>query len=312
MKAALSAAFMDDLKNCRLCPRKCGTDRTTVASGYCRSGSGYYIGAITLHHGEEPVISGPGGICNVFFSNCNLRCQYCQNHQISGCYGNSAGVYMTLDAVINEITGYLDTGVPSVGFVSPSHCIPQMVNIIEALHARDYHPVIIMNSNAYDAVSTLERLEGLVDVYLPDFKYMDANLAGLYSGATDYPAVAMASVREMLRQKGTTLRIDNGYAVSGLIIRHLVLPGHKENSIAVLEAIADHLSTDIHISLMSQYYPAGRFVGHPIMGRPISSQEYEEVIQTFEKLGFHRGWVQELQSHQNYRPDFLNEDPFTP
>lgn len=293
---------------CEACPRSCRADRA-IAAGYCRSGSGLEIASICLHRGEEPAISGERGICNIFFSHCNLQCVYCQNFQISRC--DAPARSMSLDETVSAAAKFLDEGAVSIGFVSPSHMIAQMRSIVEALHASGYRPVVVMNTNAYDRAETIASLEDIIDVYLPDFKYMDHSLALELSGAWDYPDVALGALREMHRQKGSNLVLrEDGTASSGLIIRHLILPGHVENSKAVLRAIAAELSPSVHLSLMSQYYPPLPVSAHPYLGRTISRPEYEDVLDELERLGFHQGWVQELESQETYRPDFTKPHPF--
>jgi len=305
---------MNDLKrlsNCTICPRGCGADRFSDRLGYCRTGAGFEIGSVCVHKGEEPVLSGSAGICNVFFTRCNLQCIYCQNYQISRNQGKIVSYPLSLGQVIEKIISVLDTGIDMLGFVSPSHCIVQMKSIIAELHRLERHPVIVMNTNAYDRVETLGELEGLVDVWLPDFKYMDPGLSKDYSDASDYPEIAAKSIREMYRQKGAALYCnDEGLAESGLIIRHLILPGHIENSLQVLRYIAEEISASVHISLMSQYYPPEPAADHPIIGRTLRADEYERVREEAELLGFHRGWMQEPESSSLYRPDFVREHPF--
>jgi putative pyruvate formate lyase activating enzyme len=218
---------------------------------------------------------------------------------------------LSLQEIVNNIIQILDQGINIVGFVSPSHVIPQMKTIIHELHNQKRFPVIVFNTNAYDKVDTIKSLEGLIDIYLPDLKYMDASIAKEYSDAKDYPEVATKSIKEMFRQKGSRLEMDDdGNAKSGLIVRHLVLPGNVENSIAVLRFIANELSPDVHLSLMSQYYPSPVVEKHPILGRPITKKEYDCVIDEMDKLGFHRGWVQEMESTEFYKPDFTKKNPF--
>lgn len=294
---------------CEACPRACGVDRAAGATGYCRSGSGLEIASICLHRGEEPVISGEQGICNVFFSHCNLQCVYCQNGQISR--NDSPARSMSLEDAVRIAARLLDEGASSIGFVSPSHMVPQMRSIVEAVRATGRRPVVVFNTNAYDRPETIASIEDLVDVYLPDFKYMDHSLALELSGAWNYPDVARAALREMHRQKGSNLALrDDGTAASGLIVRHLILPGQTENSKAVLRTIAEELSPAVHVSLMSQYYPSATVAGHPWLGRPITRGEYDEVLDELERLGFTRGWVQELESERTYRPDFTKPHPF--
>lgn len=299
------------LSNCNLCPRNCGVDRFSNHLGYCNSNTGFNISTICCHRGEEPVISGKKGICNVFFSRCNLQCIYCQNFHISCNKGLIVSCEMQYKEVLNQICELLDVTENIVGFVSPSHQVIQMIAIIKGLHKLGRKPVVVYNTNAYDSVETLKMLEGWVDVYLPDIKYSDSTLASHYSGVKNYPEIALAALKEMIRQKGTTLLInEKGIAESGIIIRHLVLPGHADQSIQVLKEIENRFSTDLHFSIMSQYYPTENVTTHRFLGRTISHDEYERVVDTFHELGFYRGWIQDLESHSQFRPDFFREKPF--
>jgi putative pyruvate formate lyase activating enzyme len=302
---------LNKLRDCGFCPRNCRVDRFLGEPGYCHSDAGFNVSSICIHKGEEPVISGKKGICNVFFSRCNMQCIFCQNYQISRNNAKVVSYKLQLGEILDKIIEILDTGIESLGFVSPSHFIPQVKIIITALNQIGRKPIIVFNTNGYDNVSTIRQLEGLVDVYLPDFKYMDDHLSELYSSAPAYSFYASTAILEMYRQKGSTLITnDNGYAESGLIIRHLVLPGHVENSLSVLRFIANEISINVHISLMSQYYPNEFVRDHPQLGRVLSEDEYSKVTREMEKLGFTKGWIQELHSADFYKPDFSNSHPF--
>lgn len=303
--------FDKDLEDCTLCPRECHVNRLVGEFGYCKSGSGYSIASICRHMGEEPVISGENGICNVFFTHCNIQCVYCQNFQISRNNNHSVSNDKELDEVVSEIIAVLDTGTNLLGFVSPSHFIPQMKAIISKLHELKRNPVIVYNSNGYDKVETLKTLEHIVDIYLPDFKYSDAKLALELSDAPHYPETALLAIKEMIRQKGTSLKLgENSQIETGVIVRHLVIPGHVENSINALKMLAEEISPLLTISLMSQYYPAADAKNIKEINCSLRAEEYEQVVDALHQFGFHRGWVQDLESHGNYRPDFLSEKPF--
>jgi len=299
------------LSHCTFCPRECGVNRLSRSLGYCKSDAGFNISSICVHKGEEPVISGKKGICNVFFPHCNLQCIYCQNHDISRNSGVIYNEQLSLDDVIRRICETLEQTENIVGFVSPSHYIPQMLAIIGGLHKAGIRPVIVYNSNGYDKATILRMLEGMIDVYLPDFKYMDSALAFEYSQAQDYPEVAAAAIKEMYHQKGSTLIVnDDGLAESGIIVRHLVLPGAAEQSIEVLNFIAEEISPKLHLSIMAQYYPTALVTSHPRLNRTITIAEYQKVVDAFYKLGFSRGWVQDLVSNESYRPNFCSRQPF--
>lgn len=217
---------------------------------------------------------------------------------------------MQLNDVVDSIIKLLDGGCHAVGFVSPSHYIPHVKAIIESLRLRYYNPVFVYNTNGYDKVEEIHELETYIDIYLPDYKYSDNMLARKYSKASDYQLVALASIKEMYRQKGSTLVMnENGDIEKGLIIRHLVLPGNIENSLKALQDIAD-ISTSLAVSLMAQYWPTPAVEHHPDLGRKLLKSEYETVKAELENLGFYKGWVQELESSDNYRPDFEQSNPF--
>ena len=303
--------ILELLKHCSICPRECKVDRTNGELGFCRSSSGFAIDSIFLHKGEEPPISGKNGICNLFFSHCNMQCIYCQNHQISDNYKPLSRKFVSLPKIIERIGTILDTGVNAIGFVSPSHFIPQMKAIINLLKNIKRNPIFVFNTNGYDKKKTIEELGETIQVYLPDLKYMDDNLAMEYSNAPDYTRIATTAIEEMFRQKGPDLRFDSeGNIQSGLIIRHLVLPGQVENSKKVLQFIARELSSKVYVSLMSQYCPTPKVKNHPHLGRKLKKEEYEEVLEEFQRLGFHRGWTQEMDSSDYYRPDFSRQKPF--
>ncbi len=304
-------ASMEELRACNICPRKCNADRFSNNKGYCKAGVEFSISSICLHRGEEPVISGSKGICNVFFTNCNLQCVFCQNWQISDNTIDHSREHLELEDVLLQITRILDTGIGILGFVSPGHYIPQMKIIVNALGNLAYHPTIVYNSNGYDDVEQLKRLEGMVDVYLPDFKYMDTGISKQYSDAIDYPGIALKAHKEMFRQMGSSFNLDNaGYAMRGMLIRHLALPGHTDNSIKVLETIAEELSTNLHISLMSQYFPSHRAGEYANLKQTVDVNEYYKVVKRMQELGFSKGFIQEMESSGNYRPDFELEHPF--
>ena len=286
-----------------------------------------HISSIVLHRGEEPPISGKKGVVNVFFPSCNMQCIYCQNWEIS-CRGTQ-GKVMSLDEVCDAIIDLLPHSENNLGFVSPTHFVHQMISIVEELRKRGHFPTIIYNTNGYDLPETIRLLEGIVDVWLPDFKYSDNYLAEVLSQAPEYSRYALASLKEMMRQAGTTLHTDDrGIARRGIIVRHLVLPGFVDNSIGVLRLISENLSPNLHISLMSQYYPANnpafnnfnpgkdekhrksQFANRKSLHRPLTSKEYKSVVDAFHGLSFTRGWLQEYESHGTYRPDFSKDHPF--
>jgi putative pyruvate formate lyase activating enzyme len=299
------------LEDCTLCPRECHVNRFKGGTGYCGMDAGLNIASICIHRGEEPSISGTNGICNIFFAGCNLHCLYCQNHEISRPGSINRSDRMDMHTVLNIIEEILSKNIAAVGFVSPSHVVPQVKAIIKGLNSRGLRPITVYNTNSYDKLDTIRSLSGLIDVYLPDYKYVTSEIASEYSDASDYPSVALSAIKAMYYQKGSTLIINEaGTAENGMLIRHLGLPGHVEESKNVLRSIADELSPGVHLSLMSQYHPTSLVRDHPVLNHPLYKTEYEAVVECMEELGFRNGWVQDMDSYQNYRPDFRKENPF--
>jgi putative pyruvate formate lyase activating enzyme len=279
--------------------------------GFCGMNAELNIASVCIHKGEEPVISGPDGIFNIFFSGCNLNCIYCQNHDISRPGTEFINRAINLQILLDKIEEELARGTKSVGFVSPSHVLPQVKAIIDGLSSRGLRPVTVYNTNSYDKSDYIRSLSGLIDVYLPDYKYVTPEIASEYSGAYDYPEIALKAIKEMHYQKGSTLITDEtGRAVNGMLIRHLVLPGHAEESKKVLRSIAEELSPGVNISLMSQYHPTVNVRNHSLLNRTLYMAEYESVVETMEELGFRNGWIQGMDSYRNYQPDFRRANPF--
>jgi putative pyruvate formate lyase activating enzyme len=308
------------LGSCAGCPRGCRADRRAGALGWCRSGAGAEVAAVCLHRGEEPAISGPRGIANVFFAGCNLRCSYCQNWQISRpkkgsdplVVKGSDPFFASLDAAAAEVERLLAAGASGVGFVSTAHVVPQVEALAGALRARGAAVPFVLNTNAYECPESLRDLFGLMDVYLPDFKYADPELAARLSGARNYPEVALAALRMMHARAGSELVLDeeSGVALRGLIVRHLVLPGHVGNSLECLRTLARELSPEIWLSLMAQYRPTPQVAGDPDLGRRLRPEEYAAVLEEADRLGFEHGWRQELDSAEAWNPDFDRDRPF--
>jgi putative pyruvate formate lyase activating enzyme len=299
------------LEHCTLCPRECRVNRLKGETGYCGMDSGLNVASICIHKGEEPCINGTTGICNIFFGGCNLRCLYCQNHEISRSNFKSPAKGINKNDILDQIEEILSYDINAVGFVSPSHMVPQVKLIIKELSLRGLKPIKVYNTNGYDKPGTISRLSDIIDVYLPDFKYYTPKIALEYSYSKDYPDIALKAVKEMYYQKGSTLQVDkNGRAENGMLIRHLVLPGHAEESKKILRTIAEELSPGVHISLMSQYHPTYYVKNHYLLNRTLYKSEYDSVVKEMEILGFRNGWIQDMDSFENYRPDFSREDPF--
>lgn len=291
---------------CTLCPHNCNVDRANGQLGFCKLDDGLHIANISLHKGEEPLDGSENGVCNVFFSRCNLRCTYCQNYQISQPESKIPTEINTYENAISQIVAILQNDVHFLGFVSPTSHIPQMIKLIEMVHERGYFPKIIHNSNGYENANTLQSIENYIDIYLPDFKYADEELGKQLSGIRNYPQIATAAIKEMYRQKKAVLSDTN----PALIIRHLVLPNHIANSLKVLKTIKQECGTDVFISLMSQYFPVHKALNDNTINRTLTIKEYNKILDALDDLGFENGWTQELESNDYYQPDFNKEQPF--
>lgn len=283
---------------CSLCPRRCGAARTeTAGSGVCGEGTLPRIARAALHRWEEPCISGTRGSGAVFFSGCALRCAFCQNEAISrgGC-GEAVSIRRLAD-IFRELE---DQGAHNINLVTAAHFVPAVLDALEL-----YRPGIplVYNSSGYESMETLRLLDGVIDVYLPDYKYIDPAMARLLSGAADYPDVAWAAITEMRRQTGKAVYDDQGMMTRGTLIRHLLLPGLTGDAMRILTRIRDELP-DTPVSLMGQYMPCGRAREIPGMNRRVTKREYDRVKAHMQMIGLD-GYRQELEAASgDYVPAF--------
>lgn len=263
------------LKACDLCPRRCLTDRTRNVYGLCRSGANLKVASYNLHFGEEPPISGTHGSGTIFLAGCNLMCVYCQNYDISQL---DAGVEVTEKQFVDMMLQLQDSGAHNINLVTPTHFSAQLVSALEHGKRVGLEIPVVYNSSGYDAVDTLREFEGLIDIYMPDMRYSSGENASCYSSAPDYPEINRAAVKEMHRQVGD-LKTDGGVAASrGLLVRHLVLPESIAGTREVFKFIAEEISTNTYVSLMSQYRPAFKATHAPQINRPINREEYLEAV----------------------------------
>lgn len=293
---------------CTKCPRKCQTEH-----GFCNADSASpEVASVYIHTGEEPPLCGRRGISNIFFAHCNLQCCYCQNHEISRATVDASRIGLRgVDQIVDATIRSLKQSENMVGFVSATQYSDLVPLIVERLHELGHYPTVVYNSNGYESLEVLKTIAPYIDIYLPDYKYAFPDIAARYSNAKDYPEVAGNAIKEMFNQKGSALATDeDGMAFRGIIIRHLVLPGQVENSLACLEWIAENISTNVHISLMSQYYPPSGLDLPDQLGRTLKQEEYDKVVDRFYSLGFHKGWVQDLCAAENYHPHFETETSF--
>ena len=282
---------------CNACPRGCNVDRE-VSLGYCKSPEKFKLARASLHYWEEPCISGKNGSGAIFFSGCNLGCVFCQNYEIShGC----KGVEVSDEDFVRIMKRLVDEGANNINFVNPTHYSLQLLRVLEK-----YKPPvpIVYNTSGYDSVETLKMLDGAVDIYLPDFKYIRPEKALKYSKAEDYPQVAEEALAEMKRQVGDDVFDENGIMQRGMIIRHLVLPSNTNSSISVLDYLAENFG-DTYISVMAQYVPCGNLTEYKEINRRLTQREYDKVVNHIFDLGLQKVFVQELESAvTDYIPDF--------
>lgn len=278
------------LAACDLCPHDCGVDRIRDRRGICGAGLKPRIASANVHRGEEPAISGTRGSGTVFLSGCSLQCEFCQNFPISQLRN---GEDLTTAALADRLLQLQRRKVHNINFVTPTHFLPQILAALWSAIPRGFRLPLVWNSSGYEKVDCLELLDGIVSVYLPDMKYADAGHAAGYSQAPGYQQYNRPAVREMLRQVGHLVCDDDGLALHGLVIRHLVLPGDVSGSGSVLRWIAENLGTETYISLMNQYFPAHRAVDSKVINRKVSSEEYEAAVQALFDAGLDNGWVQD-------------------
>jgi putative pyruvate formate lyase activating enzyme len=289
--AQRARAAMAALAECRVCPRGCAVDRLADGRGACDVGAEPVVASWNAHPWEEPPISGTRGSGTIFFSGCTGKCRFCQNYPISQYgYGNRVSVER-LGEMMLELQ---HRGCHNINFVTPTHFVPQILAATDHAAGLGLRVPLVYNTSGYETVETLRLLEGVIDIWLPDAKYTDDDVARRISSFPGYVASNRAALREMFRQVGDELLLDDaGIARRGMIIRHLVLPDGLAGTPGVMRWIAAELSPRVHISLMDQYFPAYKAVDDPILGRKITSDEYEAALDAFEAAGLENGWLQE-------------------
>lgn len=282
--------FEELLGSCTLCPRQCKVNRLEGRPGYCGMDSTVRVARAALHMWEEPCISGKKGSGAVFFSGCGLRCCFCQNRDIAI---GDCGKEITVERLSEIFLELQEKGAANLNLVTGAHYVPQIVQALEMAKGKGFRLPVVYNSSGYEQVGTLRMLEGYVDVYLPDMKYADGKLAADFSHAEDYPLVAKAAIAEMVRQTGSCEFGEDGYIQKGTIIRHLILPGHTRNSIAVLDYLHRTYGNKVFISVMNQYTPVWQQEKYPELNRKVTRREYEKVLDAAVELGIENGYFQE-------------------
>lgn len=277
-----------DYKNCMLCPRKCGVDRSK-AKGFCGMPDKLFAAKAYLHLWEEPCISGETGSGTVFFTGCNLRCVYCQNRKIAE---GREGFEITSKRLGEIFLELQDKGANNINLVTPTHYVPHIISALDKVKDKLKIPVVY-NCGGYESTDTLKKLDGYIDIYLPDFKYCDRRLAKRYSNAEDYPEIVKSALNEMVRQTGSCQFDKNGIMQKGVIVRHLVLPGFLQNSKDVIEYLYKKYGNDIFMSIMNQYTPLEYVKDYPEINRKLTEKEYDEIIDFAAGIGVENAFVQE-------------------
>ena len=281
---------MNKYENCLLCPRKCGINRSTGQTGVCGVSSEIKVARAALHYWEEPCISGKRGSGAVFFSGCSLHCVFCQNREISD---GKAGKVISKERLSDIFMELAVKGANNINLVTPGQYIPDIVWAVNNAKSRGMKLPIIYNTSGYENVTELKLLEGIVDVYLPDFKYMDSTLSAMYSRAKDYPSVVKQALSEMVRQQPDVVIDDvTGLIQKGVIVRQLLLPGHVNDAKAVLKYLYDTYHDHVYISMMSQFTPIA-LKDYPEINRTVTRREYERLVDYALKIGITNAFIQE-------------------
>jgi len=273
------------LKNCRLCPRHCGINRLADEMGKCHTGKLAVVSSYGPHFGEEAPLVGKHGSGTIFFTNCNLKCLFCQNYSISQL---GDGTEVTDEELAGMMLALQSRGCHNINLVSPTHVVPQILQGLEIAINLGLRLPLVYNSGGYDSVETLEILDSIIDIYMPDTKYSDEKIAEELSGINNYPAINQAALREMHRQVGDLQIDEDGIAIRGLLIRHLVLPHGLAGTKEIMKFIAEDISLNSYVNVMAQYHPCHKAFQIPRLARPLSKQEFLEAIELAERAGLNR------------------------
>lgn len=293
------------MEACCLCPRECGVNRLEGKKGFCGVDAKVMVARAALHMWEEPCISGKEGSGAVFFSGCSLGCGFCQNRRISR---GQSGKQITIEHLVDIFLNLQEQKANNINLVTAGQFLPQVAEALKRAKAQGLHIPVVYNSSGYEKAEMLKMLDGLVDIYLPDFKYMDPELAGKYSHAKDYPQVAKLALEEMVRQVGMPEFDSCGMMKRGVIVRHLLLPGHVKNSKNVLKYLYETYRDKIYISMMNQYTPMPTMKDDPQLSRKVTDREYERLINYAISLGLNNGFIQEGETaKESFIPEFDGE-----
>lgn len=294
--------MIEKLSSCTLCPHNCKVNRLEGERGRCYCNDKLRIALASLHYYEEPCISGKNGSGTVFFSNCNLNCIYCQNHEISQ---EHKGKDITVEELANIFLDEQEKGANNINLVTPTSYVYHIIEALDIAKKRGLSIPIIYNTNGYENVETIELLKGYIDVYLPDLKYYSNELSKKYSRIDNYFEVATSAIKKMYEQVGTPIFNEDGIIQKGVIIRHLVLPNHILNSKHILKWVKENLPNDIYISVMAQYFPTYKAKHDELINRKLTKKEYKQIEEYLYSLDLENGYIQELGEHEEeYVPAF--------
>lgn len=293
---------MHELENCNICPHRCGANRMNGKTGRCKATDKVKVALASIHNFEEPCISGKNGSGTVFFSNCNLNCVFCQNYEISQL---GKGKEISIEELADIFIKQQNKNVHNINLVTPTMYIYQIIEAIKLARDKGLKIPIVYNSNGYENVEALKHLKGYIDIYLPDLKYSNNEIAYKYSNIKNYYENAVQAIKEMYNQVGTPIIDENGIMKKGLMIRHLVLPNQLQNSKDVLKWINDNMDKKVFVSVMAQYFPTYKAKHFPEISRKLTKEEYNEIEQYLYSLDLENGYIQELGEHEEeYVPDF--------
>lgn len=284
-----------ELEKCNICPHKCNINRNEGKIGRCKSTNKVKIALYSTHNFEEPCISGEKGSGTIFFSNCNLNCVFCQNYEISQL---GKGKEISTEELTEILLKQQEKDVENINLVTPTSYVPQIIKAIKKAKEKGLKIPIVYNTNGYENVETIQMLEGLIDIYLPDLKYIDEELAKKYSKIDNYFETTTKAIKEMINQVGMPQLNDRGIMQKGVMIRHLVLPNHIENSKKVLKWVKENLPNQIYVSIMAQYFPTYKAKEIEELNRKLTKEEWEEIENYVEELNIENGYMQELGEHE--------------
>lgn len=293
---------MEELKSCNICPHRCKVNRLDGKIGRCKCDDKVKIALASIHHYEEPCISGKNGSGTIFFSNCNLNCIYCQNYEISQ---QGKGKIISIEHLAEIFVNQQKKNVNNINLVTPTMYVPQIIEAIKIARNNGLNIPIIYNSNGYENVETIKMLEGYIDIYLPDLKYYSNKISKKYSNIDNYFEIAINAIKEMQKQVGNPVFDNNGIIKKGVIIRHLILPNHLLNTKNILKYIKENFNEDTYISLMAQYFPTYKAKEDKFINRKLTKKEYKEIESYLYSLDIKNGYIQDLGEHEEeYVPNF--------